>query len=142
MKGTAMGTNYAPTYPYLSMGYHEIKVYSIISQSYASASKHFQTPWLRYLDKYQLLLKVNLIKPSHLPSILKQINIQFIMEKIQTRLPFLDVMIKIGGTKTWIDIYNKPTNSKRYVPFTSNHPRYCLTNVPFSLVKIICTKIP
>ena len=64
------------------------------------------------------------------------------MEKIQTRLPFLDIMIKIGGTKIWIDIYKKPTDSKRYVPFTSNHPRYFLTNMPFSLARIVCTKIP
>ena len=25
------------------------------------------------------------------------------------------------GTKIWIDIYNKPTDSKRYVPFTFLH---------------------
>ena len=36
-----MGTIYAPTYRHLTMGYHEIKVYSIISQSYPSASKTF-----------------------------------------------------------------------------------------------------
>ena len=33
IKGTAMGTIFAPTYTNLTMGYHEIKVYSIISQS-------------------------------------------------------------------------------------------------------------
>ena len=38
-----------------------------------------------------------------------------------------------------MDIYNKPTDSKRYVLFTSNHPRHCLTNISFSLAKIICT---
>ena len=50
------------------------------------------------------------------------------MEKSQTRLPFLVIMINKHGTKIWIDIYNKLTDSKRYVPFTSNHPRHCLTN--------------
>ena len=38
-----------------------------------------------------------------------------------------------------MDIYSKPTDSKRYVLFTSNHPRHCLTNIPFSLVRRICT---
>ena len=38
-----------------------------------------------------------------------------------------------------MDIYNKPTDSKRYVPFTSNHPRHCLTNISFSLARITCT---
>ena len=61
-----------------------------------------------------MLLKVNLIKPDHLLSILNQINnnIQFTMEKSQTRLPFLDIMINKSGTKIWMDIYKKPTDSK------------------------------
>ena len=80
-------------------------------------------------------------KPDDLLSILNQINnnIQFTMEKSQTRLPFLDIIINKSGTKVWMDIYNKPTDSKRYVPFTSNHPRHCLTNIPFSLARRICT---
>ena len=61
------------------------------------------------------------------------------MEKCQTKLPFLDVMINKSGTKIWMDIYNKPTDSKRYVSLTSNHPRHCLTNIPFSLARRICT---
>ena len=68
-----------------------------------------------------------MIKPEHLLSILNQINnnIQFTMEKSQTRLPFLDIMINKSGTKIWMDIYNKPTESKEYVPFMSSHPRHC-----------------
>ena len=31
IKGTAMGTIFAPTYANLTMGYHEIKVYSLLS---------------------------------------------------------------------------------------------------------------
>ena len=61
------------------------------------------------------------------------------MDKSQTKLPFLDNMINKSCTKIWMDIYNKPTDSKRYVPFTSNHPRHCLTNIPFSLARRICT---
>ena len=61
------------------------------------------------------------------------------MEKSQTRLPFLDIMINKSGTKIWMDIYNKPTDLKRYVPFTSNYPRHCLANIPFSVARRICT---
>ena len=50
-------------------------------------------------------------------------------------------MINKSGTKIWMDIYNKPTDSKRYVPLTSNHPRHCLTNILFSLARRICTII-
>ena len=71
-----MGTIFAPTYTYanLTMGYHEIKNYSIIRQSYALASKHFENFWFRYLDDCQILLKVGLIKPEHLLSTINQIN--------------------------------------------------------------------
>ena len=48
-------------------------------------------------------------------------------------------MITKSGTKIWKDIYNKPTDSKRHVSFTSNHPRRCLINVPFSLARRIST---
>ena len=60
------------------------------------------------------------------------------MEKCQTKLPFLDVMINKSGTKIWMDIYNKPADKKRYVPFTSNQSRHCLTNIPLSLARRIC----
>ena len=59
------------------------------------------------------------------------------MEKSQTRLPFLDTMINNSCTKIWIDIYHKPAVSKRYVPFTLNHPRHCLINIPLSLARRI-----
>ena len=141
MKRAVMNIISGPIYTNLTIDYHEIKVYSIISQSYALASKHFQNSWFRYLDDCQILLKINLIKPEHLFSILNQIknNIQFIMEKGQTRLPYLDIMINKSGTKIWMNIYGKPTDVKRYVPFTSDDPWHCLTNIPFSLARRICT---
>ena len=83
IKRTAMGTIFAPSKANLAMGYHEINVYSIISQSYALASTEFENHWFRYLDGYPILLKVNLMNSQNLFSILNQINnnIQFTMEK-------------------------------------------------------------
>ena len=60
------------------------------------------------------------------------------MERSTTNLPFLDIMIDKTGTKIWMDIYNKTTDSNRYVPFTSNHLRSCLRNIPFCLARCIC----
>lgn len=42
------------------------------------------------------------------------------------------------GTKIWIDIYNEPTDSKRYVLFKWNPPRSCLGNIPYCLARGIC----
>ena len=94
------------------MEYHEIKVYSFIRQSYALNSKYFENSCFRFLDGCQILLKVNLIKPDNLFSILNQINNnnQFTMEKSQAKLTYLDIMVNKTGTKIWMDIYNKPTN--------------------------------
>ena len=68
-------------------------------------------------------------------------NLQFPMERSTTSLRILDIMINKTGTKTWMDIYNKPSDSKRYVAFTSNNSRSCLRNIPFCLARCICTII-
>ena len=85
-----MGTIFAPTSANLTMGYHEIKVYSIICHSYAFASKHFENSRFRYLDDCQILLEVNFIKPEHLLLILNQNNnnIQFTVEKKSNKTTF------------------------------------------------------
>ena len=105
-----MGTIFTPSYANLIMGYHKIKRYSIIRQSYALASKNFENSWFRFLDDCQILLKVNLIKPDHLLLISNQIsnNIQFTMEKSHSRLPFVDIMINKSG---WIFSRNQQTQN-------------------------------
>ena len=37
------------------------------------------------------------------------------MERSTTNFSFLDIMINKTGIKIWMDRYNKPTASKRYV---------------------------
>ena len=141
LKGTAMGTVLAPTYANLTMAYHEIQVYFVIKNTYGLlVSKLFEENWFRFLDDCEILLNTKLIKPNDLLTILNQVNpnLQFTMERSTTNLAFLDIMINKTGTKIWMDIYNRPTDSKRYVPFTSNHPRSCLRNIPFCLARRIC----
>ena len=38
-----------------------------------------------------------------------------------------------------MDGYIQPTDSKRYMPLTPNHPRNCLQNIPFCLTRHTCT---
>ena len=52
---------------------------------------------------------------------------------------FTDIMIHKNGNKIWTHIYSKPTYSKQYVPFNSSKPKDCLKNIPFCLVRRICT---
>ena len=61
------------------------------------------------------------------------------MEISENNLPFLDILINKDDDKIWMNIYSKPTDSKRYVPFDSNHPKSYLKNIPFCLARRICT---
>ena len=38
-----------------------------------------------------------------------------------------------------MDIYYKPTDTHRCLPFSSNHPNHCKKNIPFTLARLICT---
>ena len=137
-KGTAMGTVFAPTYANLTMAYHEIQVYFIIKNIYSLVvRKFFEENWFQFLDDCEILLNTKLIKPNDLLPILNHVNpnLQFAMERGTANLPFLDIMINKSGTELWMDIYNKPNDSKRYVPFMSSHPQSCLRNIPFCLAR-------
>ena len=80
------------------------------------------------------------MKPNELLDALNNINLarQFTMETSDTQFPFLDIMINKEVKKIFKDICSKPTDSKRYVSFKSNHPRHCSKNIPFSLARRIC----
>ena len=131
LKGTAMGTVFAPTYANLTMAYHEIQVYFVIKNTYSLVvSKFFEENWFRFLDDSEILLNTKLIKPNDLLTILNQVNpnLQFTMGRSTTNLPFLDIIINKTGTKIWMDIYNKPSDSKRCVP--KNQSTLCLSHSP------------
>ena len=40
-----------------------------------------------------------------------------------------------------MNIYSKPTDSKRYVSYLSNHPKPCTKNTLFCLARRICVKV-
>ena len=50
IKGTAMGTIFAPTYATLSMRYFEIKLYSVCTFKYGEPlAEHIKENWNRFL---------------------------------------------------------------------------------------------
>ena len=38
-----------------------------------------------------------------------------------------------------MDQYTKATDTRRYLPFSSAHPKHCKVNIPFCLARCICT---
>ena len=136
-----MGTVFAPTYVNLSMGYHEIKLYDLIElNSNLDIRQYFVENWKRFLDDCEIVLNTDLIKPDDLLTILNSVNndIQFSMVLKGNKLPFLDILKTKSGKLIWMNIYSKPTDSKRYVSHLSNHPKPCLKYIPFCLARRIC----
>ena len=79
------------------MTYQEIQVYLIIKNIYnLVVSKFFEENWFRFLHDCETLLNTKLIKPDGLLIVLNQVNpnLQFIMVRSTTNLPFLDIYDK------------------------------------------------
>ena len=72
--------------------------------------------------------------PSELLRVLNNINpvIEFTLKTSDTisQLPFLFIVINKEGKKVFMNIYSKPTESKRYVSLKSNHPEALLKKHP------------
>ena len=54
-------------------------------------------------------------------------------------IPFLDILIKRNNYKIWMDIYYKSADTHKCLPFSYNHRNHCKNNIPFTLVRRICT---
>ena len=39
----------------------------------------------------------------------------------------------------WMDLHHKPTDTQRCVPYSTSHPKHFLKNIPFVMVRFICT---
>ena len=115
-EGLAMGSPLSPVLANLYMEYFE-------EMALGSTSLK-PSMWLRYVDDtfilwphqedvYILLDHVNSIRPS----------IQFTMEKEQdNKLPFLDVLVTRTEQGFRSSVYRKPTFTRQYLNFNSDHP--------------------
>ena len=93
IKGTAMGTIFAPTYATLSMGYFEIKLYSVCTFKYGELlAEYIKENWNRFLDDCYTVLGSTQNSPEELLLTLNLINplIQFTMEYSKDQIPFPD----------------------------------------------------
>ena len=139
-----MGTILAPTYANSTMGFFELTFYDLCRDKFGEDLGNFIFEnWNRFLDDCETSLEENKINPKNLLSILNSINpsIQFRMEYTKDAIPFLDILIKRSNDKIWMDIYYKPTDTQRCLPFSSTHPNHCKKNILFTLARHICTTL-
>ena len=140
--GTAIGTIFAPTYANLLMGYFEIELYSVCTFKYGELlAEYIKENWKGFFDDCYTVLRRSQISPEELLLTINSMNpsIQFTMEYSKDQIPFLDILIKRNENGIWMDLYHKPTDTQRCLPFTFSHPNHCKRNIPFSLTRRFCT---
>ena len=146
VSGTGMGKIFAPALADLKIGKDEIDLENFVIASFPNETAiAFLESYFRYLDdvifrwrtSYPGLdiikQKMNLIDPN-----IKYIFQDSLEDDFKDKgLPYLDVLLKIEGSRLTTDIYAKETDTFNYLPFSSSHPRHCTRNIPFSLARRI-----
>ena len=116
IRGTTMGAIFSPIYSTLSMGYFQIKVYSvcIFTQGQLLAD-YIRENWNSFLDNCYIVLRSSQINPEELLLTLNSINqsIQFTMECSKDQIPFLDILIMRNENGIWMDLSHKPTDIQK-----------------------------
>ncbi|OOY72080.1 GIY-YIG nuclease family protein [Solemya velum gill symbiont] len=141
MKGTAMGTKVAPTYANLVMGYLEYKLYEKVKDEFDDDFKQYiLEQWKRFLDDCFIFWKKSKEDLHLFHSILNSLHesIQFTMDTNDKELPFLDILVKLSGTKITTDIYYKNTDTHQYLNFNSCHPSHIKRNIPYCMARRVC----
>ena len=116
-------------YATLTMGYFEVHFYNICELKWGKEFKEFILEnWGRFLDDRQTPLDKNTIKPEQLLGTFYSVNeaIEFTMEFSDKEIPFLDILIKRDNSGIWMDLYHKPTDTQRCLPYSISHPKHCL----------------
>ena len=135
IKGTAIGIIFAPPYANFSMGYFEITCYSFCTFKYGELlAEHIKENGNPFLDDCYTVSRSSQISLEELLLDLNSINpsIQFTMEYSKDQILFLDILIKRNENGIWMDLYRKPADTQRCLPFASSHPNHCKPNTSIS----------
>ena len=134
ISGIAMGTTFVPACATLTMGNFEVHFYNICELKWGKEFQEFiLEDWSHFLVDCQTPLDKNKVKPEELFETSNSVkeSIQFTTEFSDKEIPFLDILIKRNNSGIWMDLYHKPTDTKRCLPYLIIHPKHCLKNIPF-----------
>ena len=135
IRGVAMGTNMAPTYANLVMGYLECQVFLHPSLNNLTRS-HLSLFYKRYIDDIFVVWNPDLPCFKQFLSLFNIISsdINIIPSAPSNVISFLDTTIVIlTNSCICSDIYYKPTNNFNYISFNSLFPKHIKTNVAYNL---------
>lgn len=127
-KGTAMGSNVAPTYANIVMAdLEEQRIYT---------SHHFRSvlKWWRYIDDVFAIWSDTTETLEEFFSFLNTIerSIKFTMTWSRESIQFLDTLVYIEDGKLKTDLFVKNTDRNNLLQFKSLHPRGMLESLPYS----------
>lgn len=142
IKGTAMGTKFAPIYATLVLGYLEEKLYVQIEKDFDSEFRQYiEQNFKRFLDDCFILFIRSTDDLDKLHRTLNALHpsIKYTMDKSKSNLSFLDTMVINKGGRIQTDIFYKPTDSKQYLLYTSCHPKHTKNSIPYNLARRLRT---
>ena len=142
VKGTAMGTKFAPTYATLVLAYLEEALYKKSETEFGEEfGQKLRQLWKRFLDDCFMLWDMSRDHLNKFHIMLNNLHpdLNFTIEVNDKELPFLDILLTKEGTRLNTDIYFKPTDTKQYLNYKSCHPKHTINSIPYNLARRICT---
>ena len=142
VKGTAMGTKFAPIFATLTIGYLEETLYREIKNTFGTDfGNYFENNWKRFLDDCFVPWTKSEQDLKTLHEILNNLHkdISFTMQFSNVEQSFLDVLVQNKKGHIETDIFYKDTDSRQYLLFYSCHPRHTKFNIPYNLARRLRT---
>ena len=138
--GTATGIKPAPPYADLAMGYLEINLfYKLRAKLGQKIASYFWNGFMRYLDDGIVFWDRRLCDFEVVFNLMNLMDpcINFTMERSDTSLKFLDVLIYKTSIGFKTVVQSKDTDSDTFLNYKSSHPRHCRDGIPFGMARRI-----
>ena len=126
IRGTAIGTKFAPPYAVLFMAALEEKILSKVKKK--------PSVWWRYIDDIFFIWEHG---EESLQEFINEINsfhptIKFTADWSKEKVNFLDVEVTLKNSVLSTDLFVKPTDTHQFLDPTSCHPYHCKKGIPYS----------
>ena len=126
IRGTAIGTKFAPPYAVLFMAALEEKILSKVKKK--------PSVWWRYIDDIFVIWEHG---EESLQEFINEINsfhptIKFTADLSKEKVNFLDVEVTLKNSVLSTDLFVKLTDTHQFLDPTSCHPYHCKQGIPYS----------
>ena len=119
-------TGVGPHYAYLFVGYVEEQ----IGQQYTGTVPQLHK---RYVDDVVGIACCNRVELEYIAFVSNfHPALQFTHTISETKLPFLDINLRVSGDRIRTTIHCQATETHSYLHYDSSHPRHCKESLPYS----------